>query len=113
MFAQNRSSWCGDRDCAKLDRARARVVQLRGREGGVVISTVRPVYAIAALILGALALGTTGCAAVNQADRGYLSDPIMIFDENAIEKGVGEHYRDYREGSVGGTGAQSGGCGCG
>ena len=40
---------------------------MRGREGGVVISTVRPVYAIAALILGALALGTTGCAAVNQA----------------------------------------------
>lgn len=56
---------------------------------------------------------SSGCAVVKQADREYLSDPIMIFDENPIEKGVEEHFHDYREGSVGGTGAQAGGCGCG
>lgn len=54
-----------------------------------------------------------GCAAVQPWERESLSDPIMIFDENSVEKGILEHHLDYREGSVGGTGAQSGGCGCG
>lgn len=54
-----------------------------------------------------------GCAAVQPWERESLSDPIMIFDENPVEKGILEHHLDYREGSVGGTGAQSGGCGCG
>lgn len=54
-----------------------------------------------------------GCATVRPWQRQELADPIMIFDENPIESGIKEHYLDYREGSVGGTGAQSGGCGCG
>jgi hypothetical protein len=54
-----------------------------------------------------------GCAAVQPWQREDLSDPIMIFDENPIGKGIKEHPLDYREGSTGGTGAQSGGCGCG
>ena len=54
-----------------------------------------------------------GCATVKPWERGELSDPIMIFDENPIDAGINEHHIDYREGSVGGTGAQSGGCGCG
>ncbi|MBT4137704.1 MAG: DUF4266 domain-containing protein, partial [Candidatus Latescibacteria bacterium] len=41
------------------------------------------------------------------------SDPIMMIDENAIEAGRKEHHLDYREGTKGATGAQSGGCGCG
>lgn len=53
------------------------------------------------------------CAAVQPWEKGDLADPIMIFDENPIDAGINEHYLDYREGSVGGTGAQSGGCGCG
>ena len=55
----------------------------------------------------------TGCVTVQPWEREILSDPTMIFDENAIEKGILEHHIDYREGSVGGTGAQAGGCGCG
>jgi hypothetical protein len=53
------------------------------------------------------------CVMVQPWQREGLSDPIMIFDENPIEKGIKEHHLDYREGSSGGTGAQSGGCGCG
>lgn len=66
------------------------------------------------VLIGLLALpALTSCAMVKPWQRGDLADPIMIFDENPIDSGVREHYLDYREGSVGGTGAQSGGCGCG
>ncbi|MDQ7053420.1 MAG: DUF4266 domain-containing protein [candidate division KSB1 bacterium] len=64
-------------------------------------------------MLGLLFSGLMSCAMVQPWQRGELADPIMIFDENPIEAGIKEHYLDYREGSVGGTGAQSGGCGCG
>lgn len=60
-----------------------------------------------------LLVGLSGCVTVQPWEREILSDPMMIFDENAIEKGLMEHHLDYREGSVGGTGAQAGGCGCG
>jgi len=66
---------------------------------------------LASLIL--LSVMSIGCARVQPWQREDLSDPIMIFDENPIEKGIREHPLDYREGSSGGTGAQSGGCGCG
>ncbi len=55
----------------------------------------------------------SGCATVHPWQREGLSDPIMIIDENPIDAGIRQHYLDYREGSVGGTGEQSGGCGCG
>lgn len=55
----------------------------------------------------------TGCATVQPWEKGLLGDPIMLIDSNPLEKGLIEHHIDYREGSVGGTGAQSGGCGCG
>lgn len=65
-------------------------------------------------LLGLLFVCTfSGCVTVQPWEREILSDPMMIFDENAIEKGIMEHHIDYREGSVGGTGAQAGGCGCG
>lgn len=59
------------------------------------------------------ALMPTGCATVKPWQKGDLADPLMMFDANPIDAGIREHYLDYREGSVGGTGAQSGGCGCG
>jgi len=67
------------------------------------------------LLLSALPLAAsfTNCATVQPWQRGELADPIMIFNENPIEAGINEHYLDYREGSTGATGAQSGGCGCG
>jgi hypothetical protein len=55
----------------------------------------------------------TSCTTVEPWERGGLSDPIMIMDENPIDKGIQLHHLEYREGSAGGTGAQSGGCGCG
>ena len=56
---------------------------------------------------------SSGCVTVQPYEREGLSDPIMIMDENAIESGRKEHHLDYREGTKGATGAQSGGCGCG
>lgn len=60
-----------------------------------------------------LALLFAGCATVKPWEKGLLGDPVMMIDSNPLEKGIFEHHLDYREGSVGGTGAQSGGCGCG
>ena len=65
------------------------------------------------ILLAIAAFSLPSCAAVQPWQKGDLADPIMIFDENPIDVGIQEHYLDYREGSVGGTGAQSGGCGCG
>lgn len=64
-------------------------------------------------ILPLLLLLLSSCATVQPWQRRDLADPMMIFDENPIDSGINEHHLDYREGSVGGTGAQSGGCGCG
>lgn len=67
-----------------------------------------------ALVLGlAAVLLLSGCVTVQPWERESHADPIMIFDENPIEVGIQEHPIDYREGSQGATGAQSGGCGCG
>ena len=63
--------------------------------------------------MAALAALLNSCAAVQPWQRGELADPIMIINEKPVDAGIREHYLDYREGSVGGTGAQSGGCGCG
>lgn len=54
-----------------------------------------------------------GCATVKPWGKEGLADPIMIIDENPINAGIKEHFIDYREGAVGATGAESGGCGCG
>ena len=67
---------------------------------------------IALAALAALA-GATGCATVAPWERETLAEPIMILDENPLDRGIEVHHLEYREGSVGGDGAQSGGCGCG
>ena len=54
-----------------------------------------------------------GCAVVQPLERERLSDPNMIFDDNPMDKGVQEHFLFIREGTEGGDGAHSGGCGCG
>ena len=54
-----------------------------------------------------------GCTTVQPWERGNMSSPIMILDKNAIEKGIQIHHIEFREGSAGATGSQSGGCGCG
>jgi hypothetical protein len=65
------------------------------------------------LLLIVIFITISSCAAVKPWEREELSDPIMIIDENPIDTGMKEHFIDYREGSEGATGAQSGGCGCG
>jgi hypothetical protein len=65
------------------------------------------------ILLLSLTFFVSGCAVVQQYERGRLSDPNMMFDENPIQKGLKEHYINVREGSEGGTGSQGGGCGCG
>ncbi len=53
------------------------------------------------------------CVTVQPWEREELISPIMMFDENPIDKGIQLHHIDHREGSSGATGSQSGGCGCG
>lgn len=60
-----------------------------------------------------LSMFINGCTTVQPWERERLSDPYMEFDENPIIKGMQEHYINIREGSEGGNGSQSGGCGCG
>jgi hypothetical protein len=65
------------------------------------------------ILLALLSIVLSGCTTVQPWERERLSDPNMIFDENPIQKGIYEHYINIREGSEGGDGSQSGGCGCG
>ncbi|NOS86691.1 MAG: DUF4266 domain-containing protein [Ignavibacteria bacterium] len=53
------------------------------------------------------------CAVVQPWERERLSDPNMMFDEDPMNKGAELHYLFIREGTEGGDGSQSGGCGCG
>jgi hypothetical protein len=61
--------------------------------------------------LAALA-ALSGCAAVHQKDREFLSDPIMQRQEDGLENGLESHDMPRREGSTGGSSGSGGGCGC-
>ncbi len=65
------------------------------------------------IILGGIALALNGCTTVQPWERERLSDPNMMFDENPLDKGAQLHFLFIREGTEGGDGSQSGGCGCG
>ncbi|MGA7123249.1 MAG: DUF4266 domain-containing protein [Polyangiaceae bacterium] len=54
----------------------------------------------------------SGCATVAPQDRAILADPSMQFDVEAKHDAALRHAIENREGSVGGTGASGGGCGC-
>jgi len=73
---------------------------------------IRKIYNIT-IILAAIALSFSGCATVQPWERERLSDPYMMFDENPMDKGAQLHFLFIREGTEGGDGSQSGGCGCG
>jgi hypothetical protein len=62
--------------------------------------------------LSAAALAAAGCATVQPWQRGRLADPCMVFDANASQVAYMTHWQEAREGSSGGYGVQSGGCGC-
>jgi hypothetical protein len=56
--------------------------------------------------------GLLGCATVQPWQRGRLADPCMTFDRDANRMAYEAHWLEAREGSAGGFGVQSGGCGC-
>ena len=82
-----------------------RVINVMGRNGISMKALI--------IIVSMFVFYLQGCAVVKPWEREDLADPILIMDENPIEKGILQHHLDYREGSTGGEGAQGGGCGCG
>jgi hypothetical protein len=59
-----------------------------------------------------LMLLCSGCAAVPQKDREFLSDPIMQRQADPLEATLESHDFPRREGSTGGGSGSGGGCGC-
>ena len=53
-----------------------------------------------------------GCATVAPYERGTLARTDMQLERNSDAAAGQQHADAYREGSVGGTGASGGGCGC-
>ena len=66
------------------------------------------------LAIGAifLSLAAGGCATVQPWQRGRLADPCMTFDADSAQVAYTAHWQEAREASAGGSGVQSGGCGC-
>jgi hypothetical protein len=69
-------------------------------------------HRLVVLIVVALSLTAGACATVQPWQRGRLADPCMIFDADASAVAYMTHWQEAREGSSGGFGVQSGGCGC-
>lgn len=59
-------------------------------------------------------IGVAGCGrqAVRAAEKEFLADQIMVFDDDPHEASTDTHIRSNREGAAGGHGAGGGGCGC-
>lgn len=64
-----------------------------------------------AVVVG-LSLGLGGCATVQPWQRGRLAHESMTFDADPGRAAYDAHWQESREGAAGGSGVQSGGCGC-
>jgi hypothetical protein len=64
------------------------------------------------VVIVAAAACATGCATVAPEQRAVLADPTMQFDTDGKHEAPLRHALENREGSMGGTGVQGGGCGC-
>ena len=64
------------------------------------------------IVTTAAAIAASGCATVQPWQRGRLADSCMVFDADASQVAYMAHWQEAREGSSGGYGVQSGGCGC-
>ena len=64
------------------------------------------------VMAGAGSVAAAGCATVHPWERVRLADSCMIFDADAQAVAYMTHWQEAREGSAGGFGVQSGGCGC-
>jgi hypothetical protein len=62
----------------------------------------------------AVIAGLAGCGrqAVRAAEKEFLADQVMVFDDDIHEALSDNHIRTNREGAAGGHGAGGGGCGC-
>ncbi|HEU4730770.1 MAG TPA: DUF4266 domain-containing protein [Kofleriaceae bacterium] len=72
---------------------------------------------VAILVVAAgvgLAAPLAGCGrqAVRAAEKEFLADQVMVFDDDPHEASSDDHIRSNREGAAGGHGAGGGGCGC-
>ncbi|HEY6173770.1 MAG TPA: DUF4266 domain-containing protein [Kofleriaceae bacterium] len=71
---------------------------------------------IVAIVLATSALtgALAGCGrqAVRAAEKEFLADQVMVFDDDRHEASSDDHIRTNREGAAGGHGAGGGGCGC-
>ncbi len=54
----------------------------------------------------------SGCANVDQIDRGILAKKIMQLDPHPEESAFRNEVRSFRESAIGGSSAVGGGCGC-
>ena len=61
------------------------------------------------LVVAATACGRT---AVRAAEKEFLADQVMVFDNDPHETASDDHIMSNREGAAGGHGAGGGGCGC-
>jgi hypothetical protein len=65
------------------------------------------------IALAALAATASGCARVNQVDRGTLSKQIMQFEPMGNRQNFVSEFHAIREGASGGVNQSAGGgCGC-
>jgi hypothetical protein len=69
---------------------------------------------LASLVVLATAAPLAGCGrqAVRAAEKEFLADQIMVFDNDPLQAASDDHIRANREGAAGGHGAGGGGCGC-
>jgi hypothetical protein len=73
---------------------------------------IRLAFALIAAIATAAALAGCGRQAVRAAEKEFLADQVMVFDDDPHESASNDHIRANREGAAGGKGAGGGGCGC-
>ncbi|MBZ0274004.1 DUF4266 domain-containing protein [bacterium] len=71
---------------------------------------VKASVVIAFVILAVLSVH--GCALVQPYEREWLADPLMQFDYDDLDAAYLAKMLETREGSAGGQGGASGGCGC-
>lgn len=69
---------------------------------------------LALALVAAAVLAQAGCGrqAVRAAEKEFLADQVMVFDDDPHEASSDDHIRANREGAAGGHGAGGGGCGC-
>ena len=74
------------------------------------MGNIRRAFVLALLVAAAVTAGA--CATVQPWQRGRLADDCMIFDRDTGHVAYMAHWQEAREGSSGGYGVVSGGCGC-